>query len=802
MNSFRPPGERRVFLLWLLFTLGLFGLYYVWPQPTFVRRFEQTYYSVYWNRPLLTTSGSDIAVGIIAPRYISSLVDTEMWIWVRRGAAATPATTDEAPPPSTTPTATPPVSPIVVIDYDTIAGTVTPTPLPTATPDPALPAAPPDAPPPTPTPAPTVEAQMLFRQGENRSDLNTDSRASIAFPGLQPNETAARILWVSLMPLAMRRIEGEDPEYIFLTDDRVSGEVTFRYYLWNDPATPANSGSPLLFGGATPKTEINARKTLVRGFVRTLLLPPWSNGVLVALALLCATLLNSLSGIIEHRLTERRDEQRSSEQREGQQQQPIQQANLGIVEPEEQSTQQANSGIVEPQTTPEAKPPGSRARPILVHWIWQGAYWLCAIAVVVALIIALTERLVLCQLTIVWSAEEPCARFSGWWLVPIAAILGLSVLSYYMGYLARDTTPGSAGDTLRHARSKLPGSVSSGDALRDMGRNLSRTVNLRARLAAKKQAKQEAAIQKQRATEAAAQAQEAADRAQAEQARINFEQAEAARIADTLAADIAELRRTVGRSHPPFPLDDFRKRHKDLLDRANDLSKMTGDRGRGPAAKGQLTSIMKTLGVMASYTEFKQKYEALQSPADAGDATSGQALTDLKGELESFKPEASPVKGPANQLREDVTAAIEKYWDYFVHLHENAHTLDGLVSSLGKLDGIRQADNRLVNFFGSSDLNIKTGQKMSAGDAFRCGCDRLPNHYRVEIARKEDDLLKLPKANDDGSSGEERRTRLLALKESIAGWPETLTGWKYCPTDEQESLRKSIVALRSDIDGN
>lgn len=266
------PAERRLLFLWIFFVMGLGVIYYMKPNPTLLQRFERAYYTTYWNRPIepVPAKGwpedSRPSIGFITPAYISTLVDTEFWITVQNTSR------------------TEVINPIIVItDQVTIV-------IKAKNSAEKLREIP-------------VDAQILLREGENRTDINPNSRHAIRFDPLQPLEVSTRLVWARILPIASDPGQGDQPIYI-IDENLESGEVSFSFYILNPDGTLPDD--PLYSEDNNP-TLIDTRQSVTRGFIRTLLLPPWANGLLVGLGFILAFITNSVVDIFEQRIRERNE---------------------------------------------------------------------------------------------------------------------------------------------------------------------------------------------------------------------------------------------------------------------------------------------------------------------------------------------------------------------------------------------------------------------------------------------------------------------------------------------------------------
>ncbi len=254
-------GERRLVLVSLFFLLLIGTIYYARPRPSFVRQFEAIYYNTYWNRAVKTISSKTWLtprpeVGVVFPRHVSTLIDTELWLSVRN--------------PSTKRVITP-----TLVITQAIAATISH----------------------NGEVLETNDLQVMLREGPLRDDLNTDSRHAVSFGPIQPRETATQLLWVRLLPLV--EDEAKEPG-VLPNGELIAGTVEFSVFLLNPDGT---SPGPIYI--TSDPTQINMGQTIARGFVRTLLLPPWANGLIIGLALLWAFLTNAFISIFEQRSLER-----------------------------------------------------------------------------------------------------------------------------------------------------------------------------------------------------------------------------------------------------------------------------------------------------------------------------------------------------------------------------------------------------------------------------------------------------------------------------------------------------------------
>ncbi len=794
MGGFNPPSDRRLFFLWLVLGLVFFWLYYAGPQAL-VKRFEKAYYSFYWNRPIELSAGNPIGFGIVAPQHVSSLVETELWLWVEY-----PVLQSEL-----TQTATParPLSPVIVIDYEVSAATVTPTPTPTATSDPAArPSPTPTVTPsplvaanadcacptaaaatPTPTPTatgdaaqafPTVEAAMMFRQGDNRIDLNTDSQGKVVFTNLYPHETAAEVVWTRLMPLSHRQPDNRPPEFVFLGDENVIGRVDFHFYLWPDGENQANYGAPAT---GTFSATIDASQTVLRGLVRTLLLPPWANGVLIALALLCASLLNNLPHAIEQRLRERSEAHQKS------------------------ALTAKHAATAVPATATEPRPlsrwrdrlgPIARTHPITL--VIQFFYWLGVIALTVYVVLFLTERLILCRLLVAgWNTDE-CRQFGwNWW----PALLLLTVITFYGGYLLPDRAPGSFHETVMHAcrssvawlRNKLKpqqdGRQQRVDNLLTKANDLHHTME---------NAVPPFALQQYQ---------------QSYDALMTDRQELADIPAQELDERLSELRRWLDEMERYTAL---KNEFDALRPRANDgeaeagaalsalRTRLQSETFASPPVKGAAEAMAARVrqaarkftrrGEMERYTALKNEFDALRPKAKDGDAEAGAALTDLRARLESETFTSRSVKKAAEAMANDIDRAARDFAFYFEKPCQlPAHEATLLLQALAE---------QPVRFFTSPDIDVHARAIMPATAALPIAAARAESAMfaaQQQLSDAETDLRRIlaePK-------GSRRMLHHHRLKLTLAEWPNGLSHWHDIAPQGQAELATRIAQLQEDV---
>lgn len=774
MNGLNPPGDRRLFFLWFILGLIFFCLYYVWPQPTLVERFEKAYYSFYWARPLLIPADkteSKLAVGVILPAHISSLVDTEMWVWMQN--------TDEkllsGEPPS----------PAIAIDYTITAATMTPPAMATAAPDAEVASTP--APPmmltpspaesPTPvattiapcdetqaaasisdSPFPEVAAHILFRQGNNRTDLNTDSQGKVVFTNLYPNETAAQVIWTRLMPVALRDIN--DDEVTYLGDENVIGYVDFNFTFWPDVKKPTNSVALVI--DPSP-VRIDNIQTVLRGLVRTLLLPPWANGVLIALALLCASLLNNLPHPIEQRLHERAE------------------------------AHQKGAAATEPVYPTSWR--GWLCYPAKTHLstlFIQFVYWLGVIKLTVYVVLFLTERLILHPLLVACWNKDEWRRFGcPWWPV----LLLLTVVTFYCGYILPDRTPGSFHETVMHARR------SSGNWLRNKQGKRQRMLDNLLGQAEDLHRTIEGAVPPFSGLPQQRQSYEAllADR-----------QKLADMPAERLDERLSGLRRWLDEMERYTAL----KNEFDALrpsvnaGEAEAGAELTALRARlefetftNPAVKSAAETLAKDVrraarnfarrGEKKRYNTLKNEFDALRPKAKDGDAETGAALTALRTRLESETFTSPSIKKAAEAMANDIDRAARGFALYFEKPCQcPAHEATLRLQALGK---------RPVRFFTSPNLDERAQAIMRADEALPIATVRAESAMSAVQQQLHDAETDLRRILATPNRGQRAALHLLGLELTLAEWPNGLRHWHDIAPQAQPELAAQIAQLQEDV---
>ena len=747
MPGIELPDERRFLFLALIFTLALGYVYYFQPSPPFVERFEQAYHDVYWNRPLVKTTHDGPAVGIIAPRYISSLVDTEMWLWVQN-------TTGQ------------PITPTIVITQSTmvwppvddVADAPTPIPLPAG------------QPPPTPTPRPVgtpVNAQVLMREGEGRSALHTDSRTTVHFASLMPGETAARLLWTRIMPIAQlsvtgKNAQGEDENLlpVYLYDSDISlGEVTFTYALWlEDDETPIT----LEQNDDEPPTTINSRQAVIRGFVRTLLLPPWSNGLLVGLALICAFIVNGLVAIFEQRVLERQEAHR--------------------VALERGAAPAAHPQPVYPSRHWEALQIVVRSHPFV--WVTQLLFWAAAILAGIALTVALAERMVLCPLVAAGQALGGATVCPLWPAGTYFIRLGLLALFFfYCGYLANDLTPGSLRNHLLHLWHRLSYvRPSPDDDPPSGGRD-------------------------DLITEAD---EEPVEVAVGEQRIIitpplqRFTRAEKGR-ATRLSNEAGDLLAECDALLPGLGLEEIRQRSArlrqalvDMRAKAAGLPPVLWNAKPGAA---HLRALERKLdGVDAYVTAADRATGPLQAAAQGNEAAT--ALRQMQDELRNNPALAEePARRLADELIQRLEDALQEHHHRFVRPWQDVNDDAALVKALNDIQSA-PSESQLVRFFTSAEPTDNDHDVMPARRALAIGRARLQNYRQQRLAKQEarfDDIHN--KRKDDLLDDDQARQQYQTLLNDIRDWPNALPGWDRFPPDDPAALAGRVRQLRDRVFG-
>ena len=581
----------------------------------------------------------------------------------------------------------------------------------------------------------------MFRQGENRTDLNTNSRASIAFFELQPYETAARIAWVRVMPLAQRRPENETAEDIYLADEGVRAEVTFKYYLWADGQNAANSGRPVT---GDFQAEINTRQALLRGFVRTLLLPPWANGFLAGLALLFASLLNALPKPIVQHLDERRR-------------------------------------VHQMQGLPNRSTTHARRHPVRRYILGthltvlglQVIFWLLTIITIVSLAIWLAERFIICPLIV--TSIDSCVRYT--WPIPLAiATAALAALFFIPAYVAGDDTPGSVSDNVRsliqpyRERVKHSRPVAWWRWRRTRRERATRDALSLAAAAAARTARQE---EQRRQQEAGEQAQ---------------------RDAERLADRIRDLRHDLKKAPSDAALRRFQERHDAY---AASLAGLPAALQK-PKTKEALHQSADLLAQRQRYAALSARLADVSGPAQEGDEAAGRALGELRTELTGGAFAHEPIKGAAEALLGQVKSALAGYEDAFVKPLQLAQD-DGLPAASRYLAALDP--RRPVRFYDLVDLKSESRAILSADAAAELARGRSRQHgqtARAAIDKARNKLTSLLKAHADRTDPE-FLTQIARLRGQVEGWPPQLPAWTHLEEDDRETLSTAVTQLREDL---
>lgn len=788
MPGVELSGERRLLSLWLILSL-LFGLAYylgIFGRDPFVQRFERAYYAVFWSRPFLSTEKEGLEVGVIAPQYVSSLIDSEMWVWVRNTSTAIDPSAAGYPPLDQAQAPTDPepgknsavLSPLIVIGY-----TPKITRQPTAVPNLATTTLDRAEVPSTPTPESTIQAQVLLREGDGLTNYYTESRSAITFTDIYPGETAARLVWVRLMPQAYRQGKGKPSESIYLSEREITGTIQFDYALWGSPIQKTSS----LDFETPPEATINTRQAVIRGFARTLLLPPWSNGLLIGLGLISAFMINLIVTIVESRLEE------NSEMDKGKWFKRL------SPDPNETQTQYKMSLLWQ-----------------LTFWIGQLAFWACAIALVFLSVARMTETFILCPMI---NAAESNRSVSGtscdeWpsWLFVIFTIIP-TIGFFYVGYLWKSIPVKSIGPALRAGLRRPPTNPINGAKSTETQPVL---VQIAATLSELVQSFNKFAIPAPDGSRPPGLGNEPAgpeddNGGPSGPSPISEETArmEARKRANDLTKEIKGLHEDllkentdsleVIKSHA----DGYRARYAAIIDTISELPSEANWKQR-KAGPRQLTEIDKSLNQLEELIFLAKPVKELSDRIREGDPAGLDQLTEIRDRLADASQ--SPNLEPARTLAEKTVRQIEEteryYREHFVDLHTNISTDASLVEVLDKFETFRKDEGSVVSVRFFSDDRDDKPKIMFLSDAHDIAIGRL-SRYRNGLITEKNDYVRniLSSVESADANKQDALSDLINLQNETNDWPGSLPGYeKYHErNDDEEAFPQRVEDLKRDI---
>lgn len=788
MPGVELSGERRLLSLWLILSL-LFGLAYylgIFGRDPFVQRFERAYYAVFWSRPFLSTEKEGLEVGVIAPQYISSLIDSEMWVWVRNTSTAIVPSAAGDPTPDQAQATTEPepgknsavLSPLIVIEY-----TPKITPQPTAVPDLATTPLDPAEVSSPPTPESTIQAQVLLREGDGLTNYYTESRSAITFTDIYPGETAARLVWVRLMPQAYRQGEGKPSESIYLSEREITGTIQFDYALWGSPIQKTSS---LDFETSTEAT-INTRQAVIRGFARTLLLPPWSNGLLIGLGLISAFMINLIVTIVESRLEENFEMEKGEWLKRP------------SSDPDETQTQYKMSLLWQ-----------------LIFWIGQLAFWACAIALVFLLVAHMAETFILCPMI---NAAESNRSVSGtscneWpnWPVVIFTIIP-AICFFYVGYLWKSIPVKSIGPALRARSRRPPTSPINGTKSTEPQPTL---VQIAATLSELVQSFNKFAIPPPDGPRPPGSGddpagQEGDNGGPTGPPPISEETArmKARKRAADLTKEIKVLHKDLLKENTDSleaiksHVDVYRARHADFIDTISELPSEANWKRRKTGPR-QLTEIDKSLNQLEELISLAKPVKELSDSIREGDPAGLDRLTKIRNSLAdaSQPPNLEPARTMAAKTVRQIEETERYYQEHFVDLHTNISTDASLVEVLDKFKTFRKDEGSVVSVRFFSDDRGDESKIMFLSDAHDIAIGRLSRYRNGLITEKNDYVRNILSSVESGDTNkQDALSDLINLQNETNDWPGSLPGYdKYHErNDGEEAFPQQVEDLRRDI---
>jgi len=785
MPGVELSGERRLLSLWLILSL-LFGLAYylgIFGRDPFVQRFERAYYAVFWSRPFLSTEKEGLEVGVIAPQYVSSLIDSEMWVWVRNTSTAIDPSAAGYPSLDQTQAPTDPepgknsavLSPLIVIGY-----TPKITRQPTAGPNLATTILDPAEVSSTPTPESTIQAQVLLREGDGLTNYYTESRSAITFTDIYPGETAARLVWVRLMPQAYRQGKGKPSESIYLSEREITGTIQFDYALWGSPIQKTSS----LDFETPPEATINTRQAVIRGFARTLLLPPWSNGLLIGLGLISAFMINLIVTIVESRLEENFEMEKGEWLKRP------------SPDPDETQTQYKMSLLWQ-----------------LIFWIGQLAFWACAIALVFLLVAHMTETFILCPM--IDTAESnrsvsgtSCDEWPSWPVVIFTIIPTIGF--FYVGYLWKSIPVKSIGPALRAGSRRPPTDggppTETRPVLAQIAATLSELVQSFNKFAI---SPPDGSRPPGPVGDPAGQEGDNGDPTGPPPIPEETARKEARKRADDLTEEIRGLHKDLLKENTDSleaiksHADKYRDRYADIIDTISKLPPEANWKRR-TAGPNKLTEIDKSLNQLAELISLAKRVKELSDHICEGDPAGLDQLTEIRNSLAdaSQPPNLEPVRTLAEKTARQIEETERYYQEHFVDLHTNISTDASLVEVLDKFETFRKDEGSVVSVRFFSDDQDDKSKIMFLSNAYDIAIGRLSRYRNGLITEKNDYVRNILSSVESGDTNkQDALSDLINLQNETNDWPDSLPGYEkyHEKNDDEEAFPRRVEDLKRDI---
>lgn len=785
MPGIELSGERRLLIIWLILSLSLGGAYYIgfWGHEPFVQRFERAYYSAFWSRPFLSTPVDGLEVGIITPRYVSSLVDSEMWLWVRNTSSSTGSPNDEEVESEESEESAV-LTPLIVVDYSSTIIQEDKTSASDTSPEQA-----------TDNSAP-IKLQVLLHEGDSQLSASTESSSTIEFADIYPGETAAQLVWVRLMPLAYREEEGEPSTDIYVAERGSVITIEFDFTLW-EQSISSSSGLDI---EKPPVAKVDTRQAVMRGFARILLLPPWSNGMLLGLSLVCAFIINSAVGLIEQWVIDRDENKRRGR------------GNRSAVAGEGARLSDAN--LLEQEDSDSDKNEHEKQDAVITFtgwvvrcfggkgsWRWQAvvwasqiSFWTIAIFAVFILSGRLTEQLIICPMSDGRDSVAKCIEwvFPWYWYVILVFLGGLF---FYMGYLNRDISLKSIWETIRtwgNYRHRLPpeepaelsfdtpvdGQEGAGLAMEPQIDSQEPDAGPPGPAAANIVAPAEAnCLEWRREFDSY--------RIERQQVLLADNVESPTSIREALSQDIEGFRMIRDKGVELYPeLSSGRKSH--VTRSLNMIEKHIK----------QIEDILRIIGPDDNLIE-----KALN-----GSQSDFEQLMTIRAQLgvERQQFDLSPAREAAAWMDGRIDEVEREYQERFEELHSSVTDGVSLAAALDRMQALRDkggADIK-VRFFRSASFSETDTDIMRLSDAEDNAIGRLSGYWLNECQKRKAAYLGIrDKARTDVVDAREAQTQLDALAEEISGWPASLPGWeRYSEGGDRDSLLQDIEKLKVNIE--
>lgn len=440
-----------------------------------------------------------------------------------------------------------------------------------------------------------------------------------------------------------------------------------------------------------------------------------------------------------------------------------------------------------PMANNAARTTASAPHHVLV-WVAQIVFWLLVILASVNLLIVAADWLVICRLG---QVEASCTRWS--YLARAVVLGGLSLLPFYFGYVCRDTTEGSARESieiiLREKFSRQPRSDDVGDA-------------------------SERGHQANEAGDVAVEVEEIGDEANPSQVD-DLDVAESdrgalvepvsfAEINNDIISLISKTNKAAGSCTPDQYRHLLKPNRNELARIGEQLESLKLEPVEREEAEAYLEIAGENLDKLQSFPDQAKQVDDLLAQADqywankSGWDDAWSKIDDAKETLEQMREahyNIGPTADAFGELQKKILHWDSEHRNYDQELEStsgvpDAETLAELIITLDRIAD-KGGEDRWVRFY---DNKSDKRRVMEVSDAQAIARARLIGYWRAEIDVKINQL-KLHDANNPDLAMSEK------WQDEIAVWPQELPGWTEAHLDDQqrEAIEAKVEELKENL---